>query len=71
VVCIYSENCDFIIQLKSYNVGITLDDTRHLCGNIWRREMANVPAAISTGFLPAGTVKGRGKKAPEYPVTPA
>jgi len=43
----------------------------HLCGNIQRWEMPNVPVAISTGSLPAGTVKGGGKEEPEYPVTPA
>jgi hypothetical protein len=32
----------------------------HLCGDIQRWEMPNVPVAISTGFLPAGTVGGEG-----------
>jgi hypothetical protein len=43
----------------------------HLRGNIHKREMPNVPAAISTGSLPAGTVKWGRKEEPEYPVTPA
>jgi len=43
----------------------------HLCGNIQRGEMPNFPAAISTGFLPTGTVKGGEKGEPEYPATPA
>jgi hypothetical protein len=43
----------------------------HLCGNIQRWEMPNVPVAISTGLLPAGSVKWGEKEEPEYHVTPA
>ena len=43
----------------------------HFCGYIQRGEMSNVPAAISTGVLPTGTVKGLEKEETEYPVTPA
>jgi hypothetical protein len=36
----------------------------NLCGNIQRLEMPNVTVAISTDFLPAGTVKrGRERRA--------
>jgi len=43
----------------------------HLCGNIQRQEMPNVPVAFQQVSLPAGTVKRGEKEGPEYPITPA
>jgi hypothetical protein len=43
----------------------------HICRNIQKWEMPNVPVAISTGLLPAGTVKWEEKEEPECHVTPA